>query len=532
MCYNKCIEQKKSNAFQPFYKISTLIIIITSKTINMKQKLLKKSLLLFLSGIIIVSCTIENEALHEHHHKNGIKIETISYADLMKKSQFSRAVKRIPKKQVITQDFMGRSVVEDTYGFTILDAPVKVIEVDNKTSYTLQVVTDENTTGELENLILFENPIDDKIGHIVTYNTLATASETENEIVEAGIKEATTITTTDTNKGVVSMVLTYYCKAYGTSADCGGTNAATGCYQYWEMTVSSGGGDGAAGFGEPADAGNAEIGVVEGSGGNANPSSEEEDNTVVISPTHCPGGCPVIEAEIEEDLATKPCKKISNQLAKFPTMKQDLIDLATKTTEAVEHGIYSLDGYTGTETDAIKIVPAGTAGMINVDLNPSTPYVMLAHTHNSPANTTFSIFSWNDMLLISYLLSKDHIKVNEFIFYVFTADGTRYAMTISDKQKFIDTFYNMKSLNMNEIVDFEKMNESQKIYKKYFDSHDGNVPLIKVDSNPNDDKLNFLKLMKENNIGADLFEVSADLNTFTKLKLNNINTIIVPEPCN
>ena len=198
----------------------------------MKQKLFKNTLLLFLSGIIIVSCTLENEALHEHNHKNGLKIKTMSYAELMKNNQFSRAVKRIPKKQVITQDFMGRSVVEDTYGFTILDAPVKVIEVDNKTSYTLQVVTDENTTGELENLILFENPIDDKIGHIITYNTLATTSETENEIVEAGIKEATTITTTDTNKGVISMHLTYYCKAYGTSKDCGGTDAATGCYQY------------------------------------------------------------------------------------------------------------------------------------------------------------------------------------------------------------------------------------------------------------------------------------------------------------
>ena len=100
----------------------------------------------------------------------------MSYAELMKNNQFSRAVKRIPKKQVITQDFTGRSVVEDTYGFTILDAPVKVIEVDNKTSYTLQVVTDENTTGELENLILFENPIDDKIGHIITYNTASTIS--------------------------------------------------------------------------------------------------------------------------------------------------------------------------------------------------------------------------------------------------------------------------------------------------------------------------------------------------------------------
>ena len=35
----------------------------------MKQKLLKKSLLLFLSGIIIVSCTLEKDALEEHEHR-------------------------------------------------------------------------------------------------------------------------------------------------------------------------------------------------------------------------------------------------------------------------------------------------------------------------------------------------------------------------------------------------------------------------------------------------------------------------------
>ena len=495
----------------------------------MKQKLLKKSLLLFLSGIIIVSCTLENEVLHEHNHKNGIKIETMSYAELMKNNQFSRAVKRIPKKQVITQDFMGRSVVEDTYGFTILDAPVKVIEVDNKTTYTLQVVSDDNTTGELENLILFENPIDDKIGHIVTYNTLATASETENEIVEAGIKEATTITTTDTNKGIVSMVLSYYCKAYGTSADCGGTNAATGCYQYWEMTVLSGGGGGAADFGDPVDASNTEIGVVEGSGGNANPPSEEEDNTVVISPTHCPGGCPEIEEE-DEDLAANPCKKISKQLAKFPAMKQGLIDLATKTTDTVEHGIYALDGYTGTETDAIKTVPAGTAGGVEFDPNPPTKYVMMAHTHNSPANSTYSIFSWGDLISISLLLSKDQIEVNEFVFYVITADGTRYALTINDKEKFMEYIFDRTTVPLGTVISPERMRKKVNIENEYYSQENGNVPIIKESTSPSADKLNFLKMMKKADMGADLFEVDDTFTTFTKLTLNNTNTII-PTPC-
>lgn len=39
----------------------------------MTKKLLKKSLLLFLSGIIIVSCTLEKDALEEHEHKELIK---------------------------------------------------------------------------------------------------------------------------------------------------------------------------------------------------------------------------------------------------------------------------------------------------------------------------------------------------------------------------------------------------------------------------------------------------------------------------
>lgn len=353
----------------------------------------------------------------------------------MKNNQFSRAVKRIPKKQVITQDFTGRSVVEDTYGFTILDAPVKVIEVDNKTSYTLQVVTDENTTGELENLILFENPIDDKIGHIITYNTLATTSETENEIVEAGIKEATTITTTDTNKGVISMHLTYYCKAYGTSKDCGGTDAATGCYQYWEMTVSSGGGDGAAGFGEPADAGNAEIGVVEGSGGNANPPSEEEDNTVVISPTHCPGGC--LDVTITDDTEiTEPCdelKKLGQNAEVSGALYQTQIYSVSSN---IEKG-YSIRKNIALATKAIPYPQnAGTGTSIRVPFAAN----QYGNVHCHPIGDTYQMFSGTDIfglytLSQTYLTSFDPTATTDLFVNIITTPGYDYAIKIDNPTK-------------------------------------------------------------------------------------------------
>jgi hypothetical protein len=135
-----------------------------------QQKLLNCLLLLFCFGIIIVSCSLEEEVIHEHNHQNALKVETMSYKDLIKNNQFSKAFKSIPKKKVLKTDALGRSVFEETMGFTILDAPVKVIENNEKTSYILQIITDDSEdSNKLKNLILFANPTNDKNR---TYNYL------------------------------------------------------------------------------------------------------------------------------------------------------------------------------------------------------------------------------------------------------------------------------------------------------------------------------------------------------------------------
>ncbi len=269
----------------------------------MKEKLLKNGIFLFLLGTIIASCTLEKDAIHEHNYKGGMKIETMSYSDLMKNNQFSTAVKRIPKKQIIKNDFSGRSSVEDTYGFTILDAPVKVVVIDDKTIYTLQIITDNNTTGNLENLILFADPQDEKLGHIVTYNTLAITEKSTNEIIEAGIKQEATITlegisNTDTN-GKFILVSFFYSLCSGIPYDCGGGICGFGYSQQtvWipEIGIGDGGGSGAAGGAGGAGGGTGGT----GGGGNATGSGEDSTDTpIIIIPTHCPGGCPNLEEEI------------------------------------------------------------------------------------------------------------------------------------------------------------------------------------------------------------------------------------------
>lgn len=134
-------------------------------------------------------------------------------------------------------------------------------------------------------------------------------------------------------------------------------------------------------------------------------------------------------------------------------MRQGLVDLATTTSQDTENGIYALDDYAGTEPDAIKTIPEGTAGELEINANPPTPYVMLAHTHNSPADSTYSVFSWDDLTTISLLLFKDQIEVNEFVFYVITADGTRYAMTINNKEKFMQYIFDMKKMPLGTVID-------------------------------------------------------------------------------
>src|SRR5688500_4212028 len=111
------------------------------------KKCLKR--LLLCSIVLLLNCQSEDLALDSHEHKQ-LKITEKSFEELMADSQFKTAFAKIPKgKSATSNSLQARTVMEAQYGFTIADTPAKVIETDNKTSYTLLILR------EVENSLYF-----------------------------------------------------------------------------------------------------------------------------------------------------------------------------------------------------------------------------------------------------------------------------------------------------------------------------------------------------------------------------------------
>jgi len=68
----------------------------------------------------------------------------------------------------------------------------------------------------------------------------------------------------------------------------------------------------------------------------------------------------------------------------------------------------------------------------------------------------------------------------------------------------------------------------QAVFEKYYDKSKNG--LITTTSSANNDKSNFLKFIKEANLGITLFEVDATFTNYQKLSISN-NGIVSSTPC-
>lgn len=228
-----------------------------------------------------------------------------------------------------------------------------------------------------------------------------------------------------------------------------------------------------------------------------------------------------------------PCNKIKNANTKFPTLKPALVNLSGTTSQDHENGIFIDQTATTSTSNPIQNVPPGTGGMLNINLNPPHKYVIFAHTHDAvgpDGQGTYSIFSWDDLTTINGLIKNNHIDVSDFIFYVITADGTRYAITISNPADLDYFFYNPANV-IGQTYDIERAMRMEKIYQKYYKKETGG--LITETSSPANDKVNFLKFLKETGLSSaiSLFEVDATFTTYTQLSLSS-NGTVNPKNCN
>lgn len=262
-----------------------------------------------------------------------------------------------------------------------------------------------------------------------------------------------------------------------------------------------------------------------------NPGDFEDPNgTITIGgadgnnyiPTILCDDCP----ELEQPFLKSGCKKIKKLFEEHPNYKDELIALAAKTSETVENGIFIDDVSSNVQT-----VPPGTSGKLDISNDPTNPYVSIAHTHNSPDSTTYSVFSWDDLAFMARAMENGKIKTNKFVAFLMTADGTNYALTINDPGKLMDLFYHPNG-GAGDMADVEKMIDMERVFKEYYDPDNAEAKIEENNTDDNADRNALLQLLRDNDCGVDLFECDDTFTTFEKLMLNANNTDVTKENCN
>ena len=152
----------------------------------MKQKLLKKSLLLFLSGIIIVSCTLEKDALEEHEHRKLTEQRISLYEIPGLQSKINARIQ--------ANKSMNRGGEIDYLELLNPDNVLLIEEENGNKHYTFSLNMQENNT--LTNVVIKQ------VGTEIDYKVIEYASpDIEQWLIDNIDNGYSTITPTITQKG-------------------------------------------------------------------------------------------------------------------------------------------------------------------------------------------------------------------------------------------------------------------------------------------------------------------------------------------
>lgn len=228
---------------------------------------------------------------------------------------------------------------------------------------------------------------------------------------------------------------------------------------------------------------------------------------------------------------TSRCNKVKKPFTTIPTLAQKSKDFAVKISETKEHGFTVMNNATAGTSNPFK-ESNGTSETVEISLTPSNKYTYVYHTHNSPAETTYSIFGWADLIWMRFAYLNGAVDSNT-VFVVVTADGTKYAMTVDAWEFFNNVFYVRMP---NEEFNMEMTTNADRIRGDYFEGQfiDGvwKEPLIPEYSTDKEKDLGyFLQMMEKNAVSINLFEINDDFTKFTKVS-KNINGQLQRSPCN
>lgn len=253
-------------------------------------------------------------------------------------------------------------------------------------------------------------------------------------------------------------------------------------------------------------------------GGGASPGNSPGTSPITTGP-YSPHGSGGIN---DDDLLLDPCQKAKKTFTKNNGIKSSSVNLAAQTSDTVEHGFSVMNNVNSTSPNPVQNLSIGSYGAIYIPLLPTNPYIIIAHTHNSPATATYSVPSWEDMDGISDAIHQNanFADVNNFMYVTITADGTQYAFMIDDITAFTNYFY-FPGTDPNDYQPtlFNEKDDNRAIYYygkkingKYTD------PLIKENSTNKEEDLKYFMEIA-NNAGLNVFEIDANFNTFTQITM-------------
>lgn len=423
--------------------------------------------------------------------KRDYKIKEISISELSLNQEFTKAYSKISKSNFEIQiSTTNKTQIENDYGFTIIDEPAKVIEYDNKTSYSLLIKTDSTQTNELKNLVIEVDSLNKSTNFIITYK-LDESSENhintnEQIIIEEIAFDPNTNVSSRYNSDCMDVIVIYCSDA---SQYCGGADTQYGCYRRTTTICSA---SGASDFGASENVLTSPVDINHGHGGGNG---------------------------IDEVLVT-PCSSLKKVNLK---VKSSLSNLSINAATA-EHGEYGYSFQVNSSNSLTLPVELAYSPLSQIGIPTFNNIYGAAHTHPLSA---FYMFSFSDVYTLLSLYSAANTTIKkDVVFMLINPDGSTYAIKIDD----IDVFtFNMQAkLNATGIYGSNpqpKVNAAdRKLNEIYNNTSDP------TDSN----KLARVFLEHFNGSGMSLYKSTGNFDGWKKLSLptNPSSPTLTESPCN
>ncbi len=472
---------------------------------------LKLGILLFGISLSLISCKqddIEIPIEQENSKYFLTRIQTNEFKENLKLNE------KISKLKTKSKNSNSQARYENQTFDIDLNEATYIENLDGSYhSYTFNIYNDQDNHN-INNIVLSMMEDGNYEADLVTYSL----TEEERNLIDSGIEidllDKMTIEPFDINQintysrigGCWELV-----KVGEEDCSCHDVHAADGCthpddvYEWQQVDCGGGGSTGGTDDGSGGS-------DSTGGGGSSSGSSDGSDPKAT-SLTGTDG------TEVRD-----PCKNMRELFLQYPEYQQILVDLAATVNEDHENAV-------GMHKDGTEFEESGTAlqPFVELTLNPASEYIAIAHTHyetdTTPEQDTYSIFSPNDLQFYYQRLKDNRLDHRKFVAFLITGKGTRYALTIANKSKYLD-FFRYVTINekwQNGLASTQEetdyvINTIVPIFDKYFDKEGSNPAPIKKENTDNQEVLEaFLQFMDEANMGVELFSVDETFTNYTKL---------------